>query len=148
MNAIILYDALTTGGTTDRIITSIGETLAAKGVYIEKAKVVPHADYSFLNEFDVIILGSPIYNFTPSPDLVAAFGNTNLLASMEGKPVAYFIICGGPELTAEVLYKPQFLLRLRRQNIIADKIFGISEKNNPQSPVKFAEEIYAKAKSL
>ncbi|MBC8043838.1 MAG: NAD(P)H-dependent oxidoreductase [Rhizobacter sp.] len=145
MKAIILYDALSEGGTTDRIITSIGETLAAKGVYIEKAKTPPLADYSFLSEFDVIILGSPIYNFTPSPNLTEAFGRSNLLKSMLGKKVALFIICGGPELTAELLYKPQFTARLLRHNVIADKIFGMTEKNNPQSPVRFADEIFEKA---
>lgn len=56
MKAIILYDALSTGGSTDRIIDSIGEHLVKNGFYVEKAKTPPRADYSFLEEFDLVLL--------------------------------------------------------------------------------------------
>ncbi len=144
MNAIILYDALTSGGSTDRIIDAIGEELVKKGVYVEKAKTPPRADYGFLDEFELVIIASPVYNFNLSPNLVAAFAQSNLSESLKGKKIATFLVCGGPELTAEFLYMPQLSLRLIGQNIVAQKIFGLTEKSNPQSPITFANEIYQK----
>ncbi|MCS7012166.1 MAG: protochlorophyllide oxidoreductase [Chloroherpetonaceae bacterium] len=145
MKAIILYDALTTGGSTDRIIDTIGQTLVEKGVYVEKAKTPPRADYSFLEEFDLIILGTPIYNLAMSPNFVGALNQSNLLESIKKKLVAFFMVFGGPELTAQFLYRPQLSLRLLNHNVIADKLFGLTEKNNPQAPIDFANEIYEKA---
>jgi hypothetical protein len=145
MNAIILYDALTSGGSTDRIIDAIGEELVKRGVYVEKAKTPPQADYDFLDEFELVLIGSPIYNFNLSPNLAAAFSESNLSEHLKGKKIATFLVCGGPEFTAELLYMPQLSLRLIGQNIVASKIFGLTEKNNPQSPIKFADEIYRKA---
>ncbi len=144
MKAIILYDALSTGGSTDRIIDAIGEHLVKNGCYVEKAKTPPRADYSFLEEFDLILLGSPIYNLQLSPNLSKAFNQSNLLKTLAGKKVATFIICGGPEFSAALLYMPQLKLRLLRSDIIAEKIFGLAEKNNPQSPIDFADEILKK----
>jgi flavorubredoxin len=144
MKAIILYDALSTGGSTDRIIDAIGEYLVKNGFYVEKAKTPPRADYSFLEEFDLVLLGSPIYNLQLSPNLSGALNRSNLLKMLAGKKVATFIICGGPELSAAFLYMPQLKLRLLRSEIIAEKIFGLTEKNNPQSPIDFADEILKK----
>lgn len=144
MKAIILYDALSTGGSTDRIIDAIGEHLVKNGFYVEKAKTLPRADYGFLEEFDLALIGSPIYNLQLSPNLSGALNQSNLLKVLAGKKVATFIICGGPELSAAFLYMPQLNLRLFRSQIIAEKIFGLAEKNNPQSPIDFAEEILRK----
>lgn len=144
MKAIILYDALSTGGSTDRIIDAIGKHLVQNGFYVEKAKTPPRADYQFLEEFDLILLGSPIYNLQLSPDLSGALNQSNLLKVLTGKKVATFIICGGPELSAALLYLPQLNLRLLRSELVAEKIFGFAEKNNPQSPIDFADEILKK----
>ncbi|MDX2127945.1 MAG: protochlorophyllide oxidoreductase [Chloroherpetonaceae bacterium] len=144
MKAIILYDALSTGGSTDRIIDAIGERLVHYGFYVEKAKTPPFADYSFLEEFDLVLIGSPIYNLALSPGLSQTLDKSNLLQSMKGKDIATFLICGGPELTAAFLYMPQLTLRLFGLNIVAQKIFGLAEKNNPESPLKFADEIASK----
>jgi NAD(P)H-dependent FMN reductase len=148
MKAIILYDALTTGGSTDRIIDSIGMELAKHEWYVEKAKTPERADYSFLHEFDVVLVGSPIYNLQLSPSLSGALNQSNLLDCLKGKKVATFIICGGPELTAAFLYMPQLKLRLFRSEVVADKIFGLTEKNNPQSPIDFAQEILRKSGAI
>jgi hypothetical protein len=32
--------------------------------------------------------------------------------------------------------------------VIAEKLFGLTEKNNPQAPVDFANEIYRKATAI
>lgn len=148
MKAIILYDALSSGGSTDRIIDSIGEHLVKSGFYVEKAKTPPRADYSFLEEFDLVLLGSPIYNLQLSPSLSGALNQSNLLKVLVGKKVATFIICGGPELSAALLYMPQLNLRLLRSEVIAEKIFGLAEKNNPQSPIDFANEILSRMSAV
>lgn len=148
MKAIILYDALTTGGSTDRIIDTIGQTLVERGFYVEKAKTPPRADYSFLEEFDVVILGTPIYNLAMSPNFIGALNQSNLLEKAKNKLVAFFMVFGGPEVTAQFLYRPQLSLRLLNHKVIAEKLFGLVEKNNPQAPVEFADEIYRKASAL
>ncbi|ACF12698.1 Proto-chlorophyllide reductase 57 kD subunit [Chloroherpeton thalassium ATCC 35110] len=145
MNAIILFDSHSSGGATDRIIDTIGQELAKRDIYVEKGKVLPNADYSFLDEFDLILLGSPIYNLRLSENLAGAIIQSNLLAKLDGKQIALFVICGGPELSADLLYLPQLQIPLLNKNIIAKKAFGMSCKNDPESAVSFAEEIYEKA---
>ena len=61
MRAIILYDSRTSGGSTDRLIDSIGSELAENGAYVEKAKCKATGDYSFLQDFDVVIMGANFY---------------------------------------------------------------------------------------
>ncbi|PIO47588.1 MAG: hypothetical protein CMR00_09420 [[Chlorobium] sp. 445] len=58
------------------------------------------------------------------------------------------MVFGGPEVTAQFLYRPQLSLRLLNHKVIAEKLFGLVEKNNPQAPVEFADEIYRKATAL
>ncbi|NTW50870.1 MAG: protochlorophyllide oxidoreductase [Chlorobiales bacterium] len=145
MKAIILYDAMSTGGSTDRIINTIGEELVKKGMYVEKAKVAPKADYDFLSEFELIILGSPIYNLTLGSNLSGAFLKSNLIPNLRGKKVAIFVICGSPEIAAEFFYLPQLKIPTLSNEVLAEKIFGMSKKDDPQTPIDFAEEIYRKA---
>jgi len=145
MNAIILFDSQSSGGSTDRIIDTIGQELAKRDIYVEKGKVLPQADYSFLDEFDLVLIGSPIYNLRLSENLGAAIIQSNLISKLEGKKIALFVICGGPELSADILYLPQLQIPLMNKDVIATKAFGLSTKNDPQSPISFAEEIYEKA---
>lgn len=44
------------GGSADRLIDAIGRNLAQAGAYVEKARCKPNADYSFVEEFDLVIL--------------------------------------------------------------------------------------------
>lgn len=55
---IILYDSMAVGGSADRLIDAIGRNLAQAGAYVEKARCKPNADYSFVEEFDLVILGA------------------------------------------------------------------------------------------
>ena len=59
MRAIILFDSKTAGGSTDKLIDSIGLELARTGAYVEKAKCKSTGDYSFVKDFDVVIMGAP-----------------------------------------------------------------------------------------
>jgi predicted O-methyltransferase YrrM len=145
MKAIILYDSLSVGGSTDKLIDSFGLRLAELGATVEKARTIPHADYSFVEEFDTVIIGSPIYNFMLAKNLVDTFKESNLLAHLKGKNVATFIICGGPEVIAPLLYESQLQYQLTGQHIVAGEIFGMSKKDDPTAPVKFAETIFEKA---
>ena len=66
MKAVILYDSRTKSGSTEAIIDAMGQKLAERGVYVEKAKCKALADYSFVCDFDLVILGAPVYYFLVS----------------------------------------------------------------------------------
>ncbi|MCG8345053.1 MAG: protochlorophyllide oxidoreductase, partial [Chlorobiales bacterium] len=56
MKTIILYDTRSVGGSTDRFVDALGKSLAETGAYVEKGKCKATADYSFLQDFDVVIM--------------------------------------------------------------------------------------------
>ncbi|MCF8292146.1 MAG: flavodoxin domain-containing protein, partial [Chlorobium sp.] len=112
MKAVILYDSKTQGGSTEVLIDSIGQLLAESGLYVEKAKCIATADYSFVKEFDIVILGAPVYNFVVSPQLLGAFLQGNLKKHLKKKRVALFLTCGTPESMAAVFYLPQLKIHL------------------------------------
>ena len=78
MKAIILYDSRTSTGSTEAFIDAIGLSLAESGAYVEKAKCKATADYSFVKEFDLVILGAPVYNFIVASQLLGALIQGNL----------------------------------------------------------------------
>ncbi len=132
MKAIILFDSKTSGGSTEQLIDSIGQKLAETGAYVEKAKCKATGDYSFVKEFDVVIMGAPIYYLLVASELLGALLQSNLKSCLQGKKIALFLTCGSPELMANLLYLPQLKLNLIGSTIIAEKIFApdqLSDQN-------------------
>ncbi len=132
MKAIILFDSKTSGGSTEQLIDSIGRKLAETGAYVEKAKCKATGDYSFVKEFDVVIMGAPVYYLLVASELLGALLQSNLKSCLQGKKIALFLTCGSPELMANLLYLPQLKLNLIGSTIIAEKIFApdqLSDQN-------------------
>ncbi len=148
MKAIILFDSKTSGGSTDKLIDSIGRKLAETGAYVEKAKCKSTGDYSFVKEFDLVIMGAPIYYLLVSSELLGALLQSNLKSCLEGKKIALFLTCGSPELMANLLYLPQLKLNLIGSTIIAEKIFAPNQLSDPAVIAKYVDdmnEAYRKA---
>lgn len=148
IRAIILYDSKTSGGSTDRLIDSIGHELAETGAYVEKAKCRANADYRFVKEFDVVILGAPVYYLVVSSQLLGALVQSNLKKNLRGKKIALFLACGSPEPMAITMYLPQLKVHLMRNRILAEKIFAPHQMDDPDAISEFVEEIeveYAKS---
>ena len=141
MRAIILYDSKTSGGSTDRLIESIGRELVENGAYVEKAKCKAIADYSFVRDFDVIIMGAPVYYLVVSSQLLGALVQSNLKKCLRGKKVALFLACGSPEAMALTLYLPQLKVHLVRNRILAEKIFAPNQIDDQDAILDFVEEI-------
>ncbi len=141
MRAIILFDSRTSGGSTDKLIDSIGLALAEKGAYVEKAKCKTTGDYSFVDDFDVVIMGAPIYYLVVSSQLLGALIQSNLKKYLAGKKVALFLTCGSPELMANMLYLPQLKLNLAGCPILAEKIFAPQEISEPAVIGKFVDDV-------
>ena len=104
MKAVILYDSKTSGGSTEAIIDTIGLKLAESGAYVEKVKCKALADYSFIKEFDLVILGAPVYYFLVASQLLGALNYGNLKINLKRKKIAMFLTCGSSEAMAAVLY--------------------------------------------
>ncbi len=141
MRAIILFDSKTSGGSTDRLIDSIGQKLAESGAYVEKAKCKSTGDYSFVKDFDVVIMGAPIYYLVVSSELLGALMQSNLKSCLQGKKIALFLSCGSPELMANLLYLPQLKLNLIGSTIIAEKIFAPDQISDPAVIAKYVAEL-------
>ncbi len=141
MRAIILYDSRTTGGSTDKLIDMIGEQLAETGAYVEKAKCKATADYSFVTDFDVIIMGAPVYYLVVSSQLIGALVQSNLKKCLKNKNVALFVACGSPEALALGLYLPQLKIHLIRNKILSEKIFAPQQMTDPEAIGDFVDEI-------
>ena len=141
MKAIILYDSKSSGGSTDRLIDAIGQKLAETGAYVEKAKCKSTGDYSFVKDFDVVIMGAPIYYLVVSSELLGALMQSNLKSSLQGKKIALFLSCGSPELMANLLYLPQLKLNLIGSTIIAEKIFAPDQISDPAVIAKYVDEL-------
>jgi len=131
MRAVILFDSKTSGGSTEKLIDSIGRKLAETGAYVEKAKCKSTGDYSFVKDFDVVIMGAPIYYLMVSSELLGALLQSNLKSYLPGKKIALFLTCGSPELMANLLYLPQLKLNLIGSTIIAEKIFAPDQLADP-----------------
>ena len=141
MKAIILFDSKTSGGSTDRLIDAIGQKLAETGAYVEKAKCKSTGDYSFVKDFDVVIMGAPIYYLVVSSELLGALMQSNLKSSLQGKKIALFLSCGSPELMANLLYLPQLKLNLIGSTIIAEKIFAPDQISDLAVVAKYVDEL-------
>jgi flavorubredoxin len=147
--AIILYDSMSVGGSADRLIDAIGKNLAEAGAYVEKARCKINADYSFVEEFDLVILGAPIYYLLVASNLSGALIQSNLKTAMKGKKVALFVICGSPEPMAQFLYLPQLKMHLDNPVILAEKVFSPDQTSDPEAIAEFAKNIldaYGKAR--
>ncbi|ABB24345.1 flavodoxin domain-containing protein [Pelodictyon luteolum] len=141
MKAIILYDSKTAGGSTDRLIDSIGLELARTGAYVEKAKCKAQADYSFIQEFDVVIMGAPIYYLLVSSQLLGALVQSNLKKNLKRKKIALFLTCGSPEPMATLLYMPQLKIHLVPNKILTEKIFSPQQLSDPAVIKEFVDEL-------
>lgn len=141
MKAVILYDIRTKSGSTEAIIDSIGMKLAESGVYVEKAKCKATADYSFVKEFDIVILGAPVYNFVVSPQLLGAFLQGNLKKNLKKKKVALFLTCGTAESMAAVFYLPQLKMHLITSRILVEKIFNSFELSDSNAVESFVDDL-------
>ncbi len=124
MKAIILYDSRSSNGSTEAVIDAIGLGLAESGVYVEKAKCKAMSDYSFVKDFDLVILGAPVYYFIVASQLLGALIHGNLKKNLKRKKIALFLTCGSSETMAAVLYLPQLKIHLIRNKILAEKIFA------------------------
>ena len=141
MKAIILFDSKTSGGSTEKLIDSIGQKLAETGAYVEKAKCKTTGDYSFVKEFDVVIMGAPIYYLLVASELLGALLQSNLKSCLQGKKIALFLTCGSPELMANLLYLPQLKLNLIGSTIIAEKIFAPDQLSDQSVIAKYVDEL-------
>ena len=141
MKAIILFDSKSSGGSTDRLIDAIGQKLAETGAYVEKAKCKTTGDYSFVKDFDVVIMGAPIYYLVVSSGLLGALMQSNLKSCLQGKKIALFLTCGSPELMANLLYLPQSKLNLIGSTILAEKIFAPDQISDPAVIAKYVDEL-------
>ena len=141
MKAIILFDSKTSGGSTEKLIDSIGRKLAETGAYVEKAKCKTTGDYSFVKEFDVVILGAPIYYLVVASELLGALLQSNLKNCLQDKKIALFLTCGSPELMANLLYLPQLKLNLIGSTIIAEKIFAPDQLSDQTVIAKYVDEL-------
>jgi multimeric flavodoxin WrbA len=148
MKAIILFDSKTSGGSTEKLIDSIGRKLAETGAYVEKAKCKSTGDYSFIKEFDVVIMGAPIYYLLVASELLGALLQSNLKSCLQGKKIALFLTCGSPELMANLLYLPQLKLNLIGSTIIAEKIFAPDQLSDPAVIAKYVDELNSAYQSL
>jgi menaquinone-dependent protoporphyrinogen IX oxidase len=124
MKALILYDSRSSAGSTESIIDSIGLSLAESGFYVEKAKCKATADYSFVKDFDLVILGAPVYNFIVASQLLGALIQGNLKINLKRKKIALFLTCGSSQSTATLFYLPQLKIHLIRNKILVEKIFA------------------------
>lgn len=143
LKAIILYDSQSVGGSTERLIDSIGKKLAESEAYVEKARCKPNGDFSFVEEFDLVILGAPIYYLLVASKLSGALGQSSLRDALKGKKVALFVICGSPEPMAQFLYLPQLKMNLDNPVILAEKVFAPDQTSNPQVIAEFTDSILA-----
>jgi hypothetical protein len=141
MKAIILFDCYQRGGKTEQMIDAMGQEFVKSGMYVEKGLIVPNADYSFLEEFDVVVIGSPIYNLMLSKNVGTTLAQGNIVRNLTGKKIGLFVVCGGPEISAELLYLPQLRIPLLKHEVVAEKAFGMESKDNPEGPVDFAKAI-------
>jgi len=141
MKAIILYDSQSVGGSTDRLIDSIGKKLAESGAYVEKARCKTNGDFSFVEEFDLVVLGAPIYYLLVASKLSGALGQSNLRTALKGKKVALFVICGSPEPMAQFLYLPQLKMNLDNPVILAEKVFAPDQTGDQQVIAEFVNSI-------
>jgi len=141
MKAIILFDSKTDGGSTEKLIDSIGLELAKTGAYVEKAKCKTTGDYSFIKDFDVVIMGAPIYYLLVSSQLIGALIQSNLKHNLNGKKVALFLTCGSPELMANLLYLPQLKLNLVGNTILVEKIFAPDQLSDQAVIEKYVHEL-------
>jgi multimeric flavodoxin WrbA len=141
MKAVILYDSKTQGGSTEVLIDSIGQHLAESGLYVEKAKCIATADYSFVKEFDIVILGAPVYYFVVSPQLLGAFLQGNLKKHLKKKKVALFLTCGTAESMASLFYLPQLKIHLLTNRILVEKIFKPVELSDANAIESFVDDL-------
>ena len=141
MKALILYDSRTSNSSTEAIIDAIGLGLAESGVYVEKAKCRALADYSFVGEFDLVILGAPVYNFVVASQLLGALIFGDLKKNLKRKKVALFLTCGSSQSTAAVLYLPQLKMHLIRNKILVETIFPPDVLSEGDAVEIFVEDV-------
>ncbi|MWV53961.1 flavodoxin domain-containing protein [Chlorobium phaeovibrioides] len=143
MKAIILYDSRSEGGSTDRLVDAIGQKLAGKGMDVEKARCRAQADYSFISEFDLVIMGAPVYYLMVSSQLLGALIQSNLSSMLKNKNTALFLACGSPQPMAELLYMPQMKMNLQGSRILAEKVFAPAETSDMEVIGEYVDTIYA-----
>ncbi|NTW82002.1 MAG: protochlorophyllide oxidoreductase [Chlorobiaceae bacterium] len=141
LKAVILYDSMSKGGSTESAINSIGMKLAEEGVYVEKAKCKANADYSFVRDFDIVLLGAPVYYFVVASQLLGALVQGNLKKNLKRKKIALFLICGTPGTMAAVLYLPQLKVNLVGNRILAEKIFSPAMLSNEDAIDDFVYDV-------
>jgi multimeric flavodoxin WrbA len=141
MKAVILYDSKTAGGSTEAIIDTMGQRLAESGFYVEKAKCKATADYSFVQEFDLVILGAPVYYFLVASQLLASLIQGNLKKSLKRKKIALFLTCGSSESMGTVLYLPQLKIHLVRNKILVEKIISTGALSQSEIIEEFVDEL-------
>jgi len=130
------------------LIDSLGNNLAEAGAYVEKARCKINADYRFVEEFDLVLLGAPIYYLLVASRLSGALSQSNLKAALKGKKVALFVICGSPEPMAQFLYLPQLKMHLDNPVILAETVFSPDKTSDPSAIAEFVGNIlkaYSKA---
>ncbi|MBC8524171.1 MAG: protochlorophyllide oxidoreductase [Chlorobium phaeobacteroides] len=141
MKAIILYDTRSSGGSTDRFVDALGKSLVETGAYVEKGKCRATADYSFLQDFDVVIMGAPVYYLLVSSELLGSFFQSNLKKYLRRKKIALFLTCGSPEPMATMMYLPQLKIHMVRNKILAEKVFAPQELSDIQAIDDFVRNI-------
>ena len=141
MKALILFDSKSIGGSTDKLIDSIGLRLAEAGAYVEKARCKSKGDYSFVKDFDVVIMGAPIYYLMVSSELMGSLLQSNLKNCLQGKKIALFLSCGSPELMANMLYLPQLKLNLIGSTILVEKVFAPNQLTDQSVIGHYVDEL-------
>ncbi|NTV97754.1 MAG: protochlorophyllide oxidoreductase [Chlorobiaceae bacterium] len=142
MKAIILYDSRTAGGSTDKFVDMVGRKLAEKGAYVEKAKCKSTGDYSFVKDFDAVIIGAPIYYLLVSSQLLGALVQSNLKEALQGKKIGLFLACGSPEPMANLLYLPQLKINLNGTNILTERVLAPQQLLDENIIGKFVDDFW------
>ena len=108
---------------------------------MEKGKCKATADYSFIQDFDVVIMGAPVYYMLVSSELLGALIQSNLKRYLRRKKVALFLACGSPEPMAYMMYLPQLKIQLVRNKILAEKVFAPQELSDEKQIDEFVSQI-------
>lgn len=145
MKAIILYDSRTAGGSTDKFVDMVGRKLAEKGAYVEKARCRSAGDYSFVRDFDLVVLGAPIYYLLVSSQLLGALVQSNLKEVLQGKKIGLFLACGSPEPMANLLYLPQLKINLAGTTILTERIMAPQQLTDEGVIEKFVDDLWTAA---
>lgn len=106
MNVLVTYYSKT--GSTEKVAEALEKTFLEKGHSVELVRIIPKRDlkaYQYkkncrdlelkqavvnLKKFDLVLVGTPVWNYCPSPIIASYLRNTE---NVKGKKIALFATC-------------------------------------------------------